>query len=124
MPERRFAPKHVKSALDRLNGRIAEIPVDIADRGEEYVVEADLPGYTSQGIDVVVRPRMIRITATPDSAGRRIDAGRFDRGVRRRMIRLPDPVREKTAEATYLDGVLRITVRKAERSATRRVPVE
>ncbi|MFB6124375.1 MAG: Hsp20/alpha crystallin family protein [Halanaeroarchaeum sp.] len=118
MPEDRFTPKRVQSAIDRINGRVTEIPVDVVDRGDEYVVEADVPGYTTQNLDVTVRPRVVRIVATPDRSTPRGVRGRDDRGVRRRLVQLPDPVREKTASASYHRGVLRITVSKADRDAT------
>lgn len=125
MPERRYAPRRVKNALDRMNGQIAEIPVDLVDRGDEFVVEADLPGYTTQAIDVTVRPKMLRITATPeepaeDEPRRRERARR----VRQRLIGFPHPVREKTASASYHNGVLRVTVEKRAKGGTRTVPIE
>ena len=109
MPEHRFSPRRVQNALDRANARLADIPVDIEDHGDEYVIAADLPGYRKQDIDVTVKNDVVRIEASPgkpDSSP--------DRGIRRRVLRLPQTVRESRASAQYQQGVLEIRIEKAD----------
>lgn len=119
MPERRYAPRRIQNALDRANSRLAEIPVDIADHGDEYWIDADLPGYRKQDIDVTVRNDVVRIEASPGKA-----VATPDRGIRRRVLRLPRPVNEKRAKAEYLHGVLHIRIEKREPSSHRSIDVE
>lgn len=106
-------------------------PVDVSDRGEEFLVAADLPGLRTQAIDVSVRKDRLRIAADfGDEAG---DVGASDSGtyLRRerprgevaRVVRLPERVDEERVTASYdPDGVLRIVLRKRDRP--KRVPVE
>lgn len=119
MPERRYAPRRVKNALDRANGRLAEIPVDIEDHGDEFWIEADLPGYRKQDISVTVKNDVLRIEASPGEA-----VATPDQGIRRRVLRLPNPVVERSASAEYLDGVLKIRIDKREPDRSRSIDVE
>lgn len=118
------APGRVRGAIDRLNERVAEVPVDLLDQHDEYVLEADLPGYRTQDIDVTVRPRMVRITVTPERSGPGGVRTSEDRGYRKRLVRLPEPVEAQSASASYHNGVLRVTVEKAGSAASTDVPIE
>ncbi|WP_435177764.1 Hsp20/alpha crystallin family protein [Halorussus sp. AFM4] len=102
-----------------------EIDVDVADRGDEYVLTADLPGIRKQDIDLWVRKNRVQIVVDPDSDP---DAeGAFarrarERGPVSRTLRLPERVDERRTDAEYLDGRLRVTLPKRERR--RRIQVE
>jgi len=119
MPERRFAPRRVQNALDRANGRLAEIPVDVVDHGDHLVVKADLPGYRKQEIEVTVNADVVRIEASPGES-----STRPDRGIRRRVVRLSEPVKERRAKASFHNGVLRIRAPKRNPGVRRSIPVE
>ena len=119
MPERRFAPRRVKNALDRANGRLAESPVDVEDHGDEYWISADLPGYRKQDIDVTAKNEVVRIEASPGEA-----VATPDRGIRRRVLRLPEPVTERSASAEYVNGVLEIRIEKEALENRRSIDVE
>ena len=119
MPERRFAPRRIQNALDRANGRLAEIPVYVVDHGDHQVVTADLPGYRKQEIEVTVNADVVRIEASPGES-----STRPDRGIRRRVVRLPERVKERRAKASFHDGVLRIRAPKQNPGVRRSIPVE
>ncbi|UPW00265.1 Hsp20/alpha crystallin family protein [Halorussus gelatinilyticus] len=95
-----------------------EIAVDVAERSDEFVVTADLPGVRKQDIDVTVRKNRVQILAEPqdDPENAGTFAGRArERGQVSRSIRLPERVDEKRTNAEYLNGRLRITLPKRER---------
>jgi HSP20 family protein len=99
-------------------GTASEIPVDVVDAGEAFVVVADLPGHEADEIDVELHDDdRLRIAA----AGRETDAeGTAVRRERRqeaveRTVRLPGPVDEAATSAGYEAGVL--TVRLGKRAA-------
>ena len=108
-PRRRDAP------------RLTSFPIDIVDRGDEYLVSTDLPGYRKRQFDLTVRGDRLRIAATDDEeepgTGRR-----RRRGTVRRVVRLPEAIDEKRVSASYNAGILRVTLRKLPRS--RRVEIE
>lgn len=99
-------------------------PVDVADRGDEFRVTADLPGLRKQDIDVTVRKDRLRIAADfghEDTEGR-IKRRERPRGEVARVLRLPQRVDERRVSAAYEDGVLWVTLRKRDRP--KRVAVE
>lgn len=108
-PRRRAAP------------RPASFPIDVVDRGDEYLVSADLPGYRKRQLDLTVRGDRLRIAATDEEAEPGTDRRRR-RGSVRRVVRLPETIDEKRVSASYDDGILRVTLRKRPRS--RRVDIE
>lgn len=108
--------------VGRLVDRSKPFPVDVEDRGEEYLVTADLPGLRKQNVDISVRRDRIWITADfgdDEGSYRRKER---ERGRVQRVIRLPEPIDEKRVSASYGDGVLSIALRK--RSRPKRVEVE
>lgn len=104
-------------------------PVDVLDRGTEFVVVAELPGLTTQDLDLRVRTNRLQIVADydGDAAGSEEADGRYlrrerERGEVSRFVRLPEAVDERHTSASYVDGVLRVHLRKRRRG--RRVQIE
>jgi HSP20 family protein len=94
------------------------IAIDVADRDEEYVVTADLPGYESDDIEVTVSEGRLRIAADRESAVDEETAEYIFNERRResvsRTVRLPEPVDEEAVTAKYTNGVLTITLPKED----------
>jgi HSP20 family protein len=88
------------------------IPVDLTDRGSEFLVAADLPGIDEQDADVGVRGSRLSITThrgRPDGAVLR---GECDRGTVERVPDLPTAVDEPHVGTVYEDGVLSVALSK------------
>lgn len=100
---------------DARRERPAEIPVDVEDRGDEYVLTASLPGYRTQDVDVTARGRRVRV-AVADRGDRDGEYVRRERPRRERVrvLELPGRVRERAAAAALHDGVLRVTLPKQD----------
>ncbi|WP_232685823.1 Hsp20/alpha crystallin family protein [Halobacterium zhouii] len=96
-----------RKLLDDRTERSKDVPVDVIERSDEYVVVAELPGYRKQDIDVTVKKSRVELVADPDEDGP--TAGRPSV---RRIVQLPEWVREKRARATYEKGVLRVRLPK------------
>ncbi|HKL28065.1 MAG TPA: Hsp20/alpha crystallin family protein [Natrialbaceae archaeon] len=116
-PRRRHRGERGGASGGRDVGRSEPFPVDVVDRGNEFHVEADLPGLRKQDIEVSVRKDTLQIAVDFGDG----DEGRYlrqerDRGTARRVIDLPDPVDEKQVTASYDDGVLWITLKKWHQS--------
>ena len=106
-----------------LAGSFGAIAVDLVDEGDQYVLTADLPGYESDDIDVQLPDATtLRINAErEDTVGSDADLeeGIFIRQERTRSsvsrsVSLPDRVAKADTEATYQNGVLTVTLPKAE----------
>ena len=102
--------------------------VDLVDRDDEFVATVDLPGFERGDIDVRVTGRELRVEAEreatdDDETERYVRRERRRRSVRR-SIRLPDDVDTEGVEARIGNGVLTVTLPKAEPEPAREVEVE
>ena len=103
------------------------LPVDIRQTDTEFVIDASTPGFKPDEVEVTVDGDVLTIR------GRR-DVEREDKGdqyVRRerrqssvyRRIGLPTEVRADEISATFDNGVLHVTVPRAQKTQPRRIPV-
>ncbi|ELZ10751.1 hsp20-type chaperone [Halovivax asiaticus JCM 14624] len=93
--------------------------VDLEDREDEYVLTADVPGFERDEIDVRLVDDTVHITAERERSSREGSDDRYLRSERehetmRRSVRLPSAVEAADAEATCHNGVLTITLPKAD----------
>ena len=118
------------------NGRQAHAwipPMDLAERGDAYVMALDLPGATPESLEVSYENGVLQIVGTkpgsfavqeeregdsPRVLGVERASGRFVRAVH-----LPVAVDADRIEARYEHGVLWVTVPKAESAKPRRIAV-
>lgn len=108
--------------------------VDVADRDDEYVVTADLPGFDRDDIDVSLVDRSLRIDAehSSETETERDEAEEAVTYVRRerrqrsvsRTVRLPGPVDAESVSAAYSNGVLSVTLPKTSMDDGHRIEVE
>lgn len=135
----------LQRTLDRLSqqfdsdfaslGDLGNVAVDLTETDDAYEVAADLPGFDTEDIDVTVDDGVLRLTATHEASEDAEEADGEDESVtvhrqersRRslvRDVRLPGPVDETNAEATYTNGVLSVTLPKAGAESGTRIDVE
>ncbi len=108
-----------------------EVSVDVADRDDEYVATADLPGFAEDDIEVTIRDDVLRIEAEHEestAADEDTDEGRYIRRERRhqsasRSVTLPEPVEAASATARYHNGVLTVTLPKAGDQDSHRIDI-
>jgi HSP20 family protein len=98
------------------------------EEGDHFVVEAQLPGRKPEDIDVSLEQRVLTIRSdVPAEEGQQERTYLIrDPWVSRfsRSLRLSETVDQDTITATYTDGVLRLTLAKAERAKAHRIPIE
>lgn len=109
-------------------GVTSSVAVDVADRGDAYVVTADLPGFGKDGIDVTVADTALRIEAERETTAE-VEADDYlrrerQRGSVNRSVRLPEPVDDEGVEATYSNGVLTVTLPKRSGEGGKRIEIE
>jgi HSP20 family protein len=107
----------------------SQVPyVDVIDRDQDIVVTADLPGVDKNDICISVKDSTLEISAEKKVTQEHKDEGylRRERGYSRfyRAIRLPTYVDESTARASFNNGVLEITLPKAEKKAGSSIPIK
>jgi len=112
----------------RMNGdEIAGLPVDIRQTDDAFVIEASVPGFRPEDVEVTFADGLLTIKGNR-SAETEDKSGTYVRRERRttsvfRQVGLPAEVRDDHINATFDNGVLRITVPRAEKAQPRRIPV-
>ena len=91
--------------------------IDVVDRGSEFAVTADLPGFEPDDVDLRVVDQTLSIDAnrseqTSVEEGNYVHHERSQESVSRR-VRLPEPVEVDDVTATMENGVLSLTIPKA-----------
>ena len=103
------------------------LAVDVEDRNDEFVVTADVPGFSKDDIDVTLADRTLRIAAEREETTEEADVDYVRRERHRtsasRSVSLPGAVDEAGISATYKNGVLTVTLSKAE-GGGQRIEVE
>lgn len=106
--------------------RVAWAPLaDMYETDDSYVVETDLPGVKREDIDVEISERELVITGELKERERE---GVLRRGTRRTgrfeyRVLLPTDVKVDGISATLSEGVLTVTVTKAEPAKARHIEV-
>ena len=101
-------------------------PVDIEEREDAWVIEAELPGVSKDDINVEVRDNELEITGEIKERERTGILRRRTRRVGQFEFRvtLPGGVDAQKLDARLDDGVLYVTVPKPQESRPRRVEVQ
>ena len=104
------------------------IPLDIVRDGDEVLVHASVPGVKPEDISVAIEDDVLTITGKSESESKD-EEGTYLRQERRtgsfrRSLRLPDSVDAEHARSSYANGVVTITLPKAEDKKARRLTLE
>lgn len=116
-----------------LGGPVAAAPgsfaprIDIVEREAEYLVTAELPGLEEKDFQLEVHGNVLTL-----SGEKRLEHAEERQGWRwseraygsfRRAIQLPAEVESDKASASFRNGVLTVTLPKAEHARVRQIPV-
>ena len=98
--------------------RTWNLPLDVIENEDGYVIKASLPGVSAESLDVVLEDNVLSIKAEVEAEEvaeneqfhiRERRTGHFSRS-----LRFPVDVNGDEIAATYTNGVLRLNVPKAE----------
>lgn len=113
---------------DADGSRLAPYGVDIREDADHFYVDAELPGFRKEDVDVTLENQMLTITAERkqqhEDKGKTnllLNERRYTRF--QRSFSLPPIVDESSCDAKLSDGVLRITLNKREESKPRKIQV-
>ena len=119
--------------LDRLAQQVlgtparpAAMPIDAYRRGDEFVVEFDLPGVDTSSIELTVEKNVLTVHAErrrPTTEGVEMLVGERPQGTFSRQLFLGDSLDTERINADYTDGVLVLRLPIAEKAKPRRVPI-
>ena len=104
------------------------VPLDVIQDGDNFVVQGTLPGVKPEDIKVTIEDGVLNISGE-SKLGREEQNGNYlirerRSGKFRRVLRLPESVDADTAETTYENGVLTVTLPKIEAKKAKRLEVK
>ncbi len=102
--------------------------VDVQDKETEVLVKAEVPGCTAGDIDISVHGNMLTISGEKKQEEEKEEKGyyRSERyyGSFRRDLMLPSDIESENIDATCKDGVLTVTLPKAEKAKPVKIKVK
>ena len=105
--------------------RPAVMPMDAWREGERFVVEFDLPGIDADTLDIDIERNVVTVRAERPAVdpNREMLATERPRGVFSRQLVLGENLDTDRIEASYAEGVLRLTIPVAEKAKPRKISV-
>jgi len=97
--------------------------VDIYETDTQYVVIADMPGVTSDGLDVVAERDSLVIHGRVEHAAATADYQEFELADYHRAFTLTEDLETDGVTASLRDGVLRVEIPKSPRVQPKKIPV-
>jgi HSP20 family protein len=117
------------SGRDYGNGiTLAPYGVDIREDADHLYVEAELPGFKKEEVDITLENQTLTISAQRNAEDKDQKKGEWLLNERRysrfvRSFTLPQTVSEQHVDAKLSDGVLTVTLNKREESKPRKISV-
>lgn len=125
--ERMFDDPFFRPVGSVARGSARRMPLDVFETPQALVIEAALPGVRPEDVDVSVLGDTLTLTAGSESEDRSEADGYRWREVQRgkvtRSVTLPKGVVAEQATATFENGLLRLSIPKAEPAQAVRIAV-
>ncbi len=105
-------------------------PVDIKESDQSYIINADIPGFSKNDIEVTIEKNQIKLS------GNRNDVSVEDDGVYHykermndsfeRTFKLPDLINDKNISASFKNGILSVIIPKSDQKElkSRRITIK
>jgi HSP20 family protein len=124
--------RDIDAWFDRMTGRTASngqwpMPMDAYKRDNDLWVDIDLPGVSSQSIEINVERNVLTVSAQRDwdrKDGDQIYLAERHRGTFRRQVHLGDGLDADRIEARYNDGVLTLRIPVAAAAQPKKIEVQ
>jgi HSP20 family protein len=104
--------------------------LDVAERGDAYVIHAELPGVSPEQVDVRFEQNVLTVRGTKPASfdvttdGEvRVFAAERVHGTFERSVRLPEFVDAEKIDAHFENGLLTVTIPKAQTAQPRKITI-
>jgi HSP20 family molecular chaperone IbpA len=107
-------------------GKVFVPRVDIRETRDAMVLIADMPGVDEKSVDVTLEKNILTITGSvrpPVCENHRIVHAEYDVGDFERAFAISDEVDRDNIAAAVKNGVLRVTLHKAEKVKARKIAI-
>ena len=123
--DRMFEDSSLRSGL--ASGRASSFPIDLAETANGFTLRAALPGVKPEAVQITIHGDTLTIRGESAVEEERKDQNWIIREQRggsfHRMVTLPAAVNPDSAEARFRDGILELTLPKAEQALPRQIKV-
>jgi HSP20 family protein len=111
----------------RDGGELLTLPVDIRQTDAAYILEASVPGFSPEDVEVTFDNGILTIRGERREQGEKTE-GEYVRRERRlasvfRQVTLPSEVEADRISAGFENGVLTVTVPRVAKAQPKRIPV-
>lgn len=117
-----WRPTWVSRGLDEY-----PIPLDVQTTGEAVVVKASLPGVKPEDVEVTIDGNTLTVGGRVAEEQESDEQGYLVREIRRgsfsRSVALTSELDTAKAKATFENGIVTLTIPKAEQAKPRRIPI-
>lgn len=133
-PNRDLMSKNFSDIMDEFfndavrSNRDTFVPgIDISETDDQFLISAELPGMEKDDIEISLENRNLTISGERKFE-KKEDGKKFHRvetryGSFNRSFQLPDNVDEESIEATYENGLLNISIDKAEDKVKKKIEI-
>ena len=133
-PNRDLMSKNFSDIMDEFfndavrSNRDTFVPgIDISEMDDQFLISAELPGMEKDDIEISLENRNLTISGERKFE-KKEDGKKFHRvetsyGSFNRSFQLPDNVDEESIEATYENGLLNISIDKAEDKVKKKIEI-
>lgn len=100
--------------------------VDVSESADAYFVTADVPGVPMNAIEVTIEEDRLELSAkrtVAEHEGYRTAFRQFGEGDYRRAFTIPEAIDREGVRADLRDGVLRITIPKAQPAKPQKIRI-
>jgi len=100
--------------------------VDIFETKDSIVLVADMPGVDEKSVDIVLEKNILTITGNTEAVahkGYNMTYSEYDTGDFQRSFTISNEVDRDNIEASVKNGVLKITLHKAEKAKVKKISV-
>ena len=125
---RLFEESFVGPRLELFSGRTFPLDIYEAEDKKQYVVEASLPGFKPEEIQIEALGETLTIRAAKKEEektekGSYVRRERYE-GEMTRMVTLPGTIDANKVQATYEHGMLKVHIPKSEEVKPKQIPIQ
>lgn len=108
--------------------RVVVPAFDISETEKEYVISGEIPGVEPKDLEITLTDGILSIKGEKkqESEEKEENYHRFERryGSFQRSFRLPENISRDKLDASYKDGILKLTLPKSEESEVKKIEVK
>ena len=100
---------------------------DIYEAGDDIILVLDMPGINENAIEITLEKNILNVKGfaqIDDPGDYTLSFAEYESGDYERSFRVSDAIAKDKIEALYKDGVLRLTLPKAEQAKARKIAVK